>query len=121
MTGGAGLMGLLSTFGGGYLAAGGLGIKGGAVVITILGLSGGIMFTDYSDPQCRDDTYNLLKYKIHYQHPDSYYYPNGKIAYDGMFLNNLPHGNGVVYDEHGEQMYSGLFNRGVPRICTTVW
>ena len=117
LSGGATLMGTLASFGGGSLITGGAGVKGGALVIAILGLSSGIMVSNYTDSGCVNETYDLLRYQINGEHTDSYYYSNGKVAFTGMFKNNIPNGNCVVYDEFGQKIYSGLFVDGFPRIC----
>jgi len=120
LTGGAGLMATLAMFGGGSLAAGGLGVAGGSVIISSLGFASGIAFYTMNDIDCKQSIEGYLINIINAEHYDTYKYESGDIAYSGNFMNNMPHGFGIAYDEFGRELWQGSFNKGVPAICKNI-
>lgn len=115
--GGAGLIGSLATIGGGSLAAGGFGINGGIIALATLGFSAGLQFTEFPPNECTTKVKNELDILINSYHYDQYLYQNNEIAFEGYFLNNVPHGKGSTYDENGKLIWKGRFINGKAEIC----
>jgi len=118
LTGGAGLLGGLATLGGGSIAAGGLGIIGGTAVISTAGFLGGIIVAEMTDPGCKNIAITSLYQEINDCHYDKYIYENKQTAFEGIFCNNLPHGQGIVYETNGKKIWEGKFISGIPEICS---
>jgi small GTP-binding protein len=119
-TGGAGLLGGLAAFGGGSIAAGGLGIAGGVVTLTTLGVSTGLVFTQYQHRDCIAHVIQHMNHEINMRHYDYYLYSTKMVAFEGEFINNKPNGAGTAKDEHGDVIWSGNFINGIADICRGV-
>jgi len=114
--GGAALLGGLATLGFGSLAAGGLGIKGGIFVLSGIGFLSGITVHEFSDMYCKNQAINILDNEINKCHYD-YYYNDNKVIFQGYFCDNLPQGQGKLYDNKGSLIYQGRFINGIPEVC----
>jgi len=119
-TGGASLMATLATFGFGSLASGGIGVAGGSIILPALGFASGVAFTQLNDIDCKQKIENNLINIINAEHHDTYKYKNGKIAFAGNFINNLPCGQGMSYDENDKLLWNGWFDDGIAEICANI-
>jgi len=90
------------------------------IIGNAFGIASGLEFSQFKDIACKNQTEKKLKVIINSNHYDTYHYNNGKVAFEGMFYNNLPHGNGIVYDEKSDILWSGNFNKGIAQICQDV-
>lgn len=114
--GGAGLLGSLAAAGGGSIAAGGLGIIGGTTIISGAGYLAGASIANFDNYDCYYDAVSKLIPQIDEYHYDEFINSNGVRLFSGYFLNNIPNGEGTIY-QYGKPLWKGEFKNGIPTIC----
>mgnify|MGYP001002043238 CR=1 FL=1 len=111
----AGLAGIGGSMVGGVavVAAGAVALTAGGVITGgAIGHNINVKFDEYKEVDIIEQIHNENINYINQSHKDKYYHANGKIAYDGDFKNNIPHGSGTWYSDEGNTIWAGKIYNG---------